>query len=243
MSNPDFIGEPPITLTAHQPNYLPWLGLFHKIHLANLYCVFDVAQYARKEFVNRNKIKTDTGSLWLSVPVHSKDHFQKRICDIEIVQSGWQQKHLRSISLAYAKAQYRDLYFDQLEAILLKNHRFLADLNIDILRACLNWLGIEIKIVRASDYSFQGHKSDLVLDMCVQLGACDYIFGAQGQTYADVAAFEQAGIRVYFQDYKHPVYKQCHGEFTPYLSVLDLLMNEGPNSREILLQHNRVVGE
>lgn len=225
-------------LTAHQPNYIPWLGLFHKISLAKKYCIFDIPQYPRKEFCNRNKIKTSSGSLWLSVPVESKDHFNKRICDIRIVEDGWRPRHLRSLELAYSKAPYRDQYLSEFEALLAKRHELLADLNSEILTMCLKWLDLDVEIVRASDYQFQGHNSSLVLDMCVQLGASDYIFGQQGRTYAQVAEFNQAGVNVWFQAYHHPTYSQCHGKFEPYLSVLDLLFNEGPNSKAILLSNN-----
>jgi hypothetical protein len=99
-------------------------------------------------------------------------------------------------------------------------------------------LAIETPIVKASDYSFQGAKSDLVLNMCRQLNADVYVFGAQGRDYADVAKFRARGVVPYFQDYRHPVYRQLYGEFLPYMSVIDLLFNEGPRSREILLSGN-----
>lgn len=226
-------------LTAHQPVYLPWLGLLHKIHLADLYCVFDIAQYQTKDYNNRNKIKTHSGEIWLSVPVQSKNHFSKRICDIRIINNGWNKKHFTSIALAYGKAEYYKDYIGALESILLgKTYEFLTELNFELLKFLLDSFGISVPVVRASDYDFTGYKSDLVLDMCAKLEAKKYIFGAQGNNYADVESFRDKGVEVYFQDYAHPVYRQLHGEFTPFMSAIDLLFNEGPKSKNVMMSGN-----
>ncbi len=226
-------------LTAHQPVYLPWLGLFHKIFLAEQFCLFDIAQYQKRDYNNRNKIKTPNGSIWLSVPVESKNHFEKKLCDIKIVNNGWNRKHFKSISLAYQKSPYFKQYIEGVEALLIsKQYTYLSDLNLEMLQFFLDCLDIRIPIVKASDYDFQGYKSDLVLDMCVKLGASHYIFGAQGKDYAKVEDYQAQGISVLFQDYQHPSYSQLHGEFVPYMSIVDLLFNEGPRSKDILIQGN-----
>lgn len=225
-------------LTAHQPVYLPWLGLFHKIALADEFCVFDVAQYQTKDFNNRNKIKTNAGPIWLTVPVESKDHFNKRIADVKIIRNGWERKHLKSISLAYGKAPYFAQYFPELEALLNTPFDLLTSLNTEMLRLLLRQLGIAREVVFATDYELEGVKSDLVLDMCLKLGASDYIFGSQGRNYAEVERFLDRGVTPHFQEYQHPVYSQLHGAFEPYMSVIDLLYNEGPRSLEILMSGN-----
>lgn len=225
-------------LTAHQPVYLPWLGLFHKIYLSELFCLFDIAQYQTKDYNNRNKIKTNQGDLWLTVPVESKDHFSKKVCDIKIINNGWNKKHFKSITLAYKKAPFFDRYIDGLDRIINKRYDYLTDLNLDLLRFMLDCFQIEVPIVKATDYDFTGTKSDLVLDMCIKLGADKYIFGSLGKDYADAASFASQGIEIFFQDYQHPVYSQLHGEFIPYMSAIDLLFNEGPGSKDILLSNN-----
>ena len=228
-----------MTLTAHQPVYIPWLGLFHKIFLAEKFCIFDIAQYQVKDYNNRNYIKTHQGEIWLSVPVESKNHFQKKICDIKIIENGWRKKHMKSIELAYKKASYYNDYIEGLEQILIgKNQAFLTDLNTDILKFMLEAFEINIPMVKASDFDFTGTKSDLVLDMCVKLEANKYIFGNQGRNYADIDAFQKNNISTYFQEYNHPIYKQLHGSFLPNMSALDLLFKEGPKSKEIILSGN-----
>lgn len=219
-------------LTAHQPPFLPWLGFFAKVAQADLFCYFDAVQYERRGWTNRNYIKTQAGPLMLSVPVESKAHFDKRICDVEIVSGNWTRKHMRSIELAYRKAPFFEQHFAGVGAILdmYSEGGLLAELNMDLCRYFFRALGMQVRTVKASDYDFQGEKSALVLDMCRKLGAGRYIFGALGADYADHAAFAGAGVEVEFQAYEHPVYAQLHGQFEPKMAVLDLLMNCGPYS-------------
>ena len=228
----------PIILTAHQPVYLPWLGLFHKIALADVFCLFDIVQYQRKDFNNRNKIKTSVDSIWLTVPVKSSGRLNSIITDIEIINDGWHKKHLKSIELNYKKTPYFDQYYYDLKKILDTSYQYLVDLNFDILVYLLNALNIDTKTVKASDYLFKGAKSELVLDMCIQLNADIYIFGENGKDYANIDTFISAGVSPYFQSYNHPVYNQIKGKFMPYMSVFDLLFNEGQNSKNILMLDN-----
>jgi len=228
-----------VILTAHQPVYLPWLGLFHKIALSDLFCYFDIVQYQRKDYNNRNKIKTSNGELWLSVPVESKNHLNKNVSKILIVQDNWVKKHLKSIDLNYKKTPFFKDYFPELQSILINESKnSLGHLNLKLLEYFMECLSIDTPIVKAGDYSFDGIGSDLVLDMCVRLGADSYIFGEQGKNYADVKAFKEAEIVVEFQNYIHPVYRQMGRDFLPYMSIIDLLFNEGGKSYDILMSNN-----
>jgi len=212
------------------------LGLFHKIESADLFCYFDIVQYQRKDYNNRNKIKTKNGELWLSVPVESKNHLEKNVSDILIVQDGWVEKHIKSIELNYKKTLFFNLYFPRLRDILINDSKkTLGQLNLKLLEYFLECLGINTPIVKASDYEFTGKGSALVLDMCVKLNADKYIFGEQGKNYANMKSFIDAGIEVEFQNYKHPSYKQVGRDFKSYMSIIDLLFNEGDNSLDILM--------
>lgn len=226
-------------LTAHQPVYIPWLGLFHKIALAEEYCIFDIAQYQKKDFNNRNKIKTQNGPLWLTVPVESKNHFEKSLKDIKIINNGWNRKHFKSIDLAYRKAPFYSLYIDEIEDLLInRQYDFLVDLNRVVLDFCLKALSLSPPIWTASDFQFRGVKSDLVLDMCRHLGASEYVFGKLGEDYANVQDFTSCGVKPFFQQYQHPEYPQLHGQFEPYMSVIDLLFNVGPESLAVIMSGN-----
>ncbi|MCA9460001.1 MAG: WbqC family protein, partial [Nanoarchaeota archaeon] len=226
-------------LTAHQPVYLPWLGLFHKIYLAEKYCIFDGVQYQTRDFNNRNKIKTRDGVIWLTVPVESKNHFSKKISEIKIIKSDWNRKHFKSIFLAYKKAKFFDKYITDLEYFYMKKeYNYLVDICSDMLIYFLEKLNISRNIDFASKHIFEGEKSELVLNMCQQLGADSYIFGAQGKNYAEIEKFKSKNISIYFQNYLHPIYSQLFGEFQPNLSIIDLLFNHGDESLDILLSGN-----
>lgn len=231
-------------LTAHQPVYLPWLGLFHKISMADMFCFFDIAQYQKKDFNNRNKIRDKNQDFWLSVPVKSANHFSKTVGNIEIIQDGWQSNHLKSITLSYKKTPFFNEYFPELEKIIINDSQdSLGNLNLSLLRYFMKCLNINTPVVLASDYNFQGRKSDLVLDMCLQLDADQYVFGKEGRNYADINKFSIHGVKVYFQEYNHPIYRQTSKNFMPYMSIIDLLFNKGPKSLDILMSDNSLKSE
>lgn len=226
-------------LTAHQPVYLPWLGFFHKIAASDAYCYFDNVQYLIKDWNNRNKIKTPSGEIWLTVPVLTDGYREKAIKDIEINNStNWKKKHWKSIYINYKKAPYFDHYADFFENVYKKDWRYLSDINEYMLKWFLNELGIKTKYYKASELNFVGRKSGLVLDMCKKLQSDAYIFGALGKDYADITSFKENNIKIYFQNFKHPIYNQLYGKFSPYMSIIDLLFNCGEKSLEIIMQGN-----
>tara|TARA_B100001079_G_C16279809_1_gene455989 strand:- start:49 stop:759 length:711 start_codon:yes stop_codon:yes gene_type:complete len=226
-------------LTAHQPVYLPWLGLFHKIALAETFVYFDQVQYLPKDWMNRNKIRTKSGSIWLTVPVLRKGYRDLKTSEIEINNSiDWQKKHLRSISLNYKKSPYFENYIPFFEDVYSRKWKFLGELNEYMLKWFLDELGIKVNFLNANDFKFQGEKSSLILNMCKELNASTYIFGMLGKDYADVQEFEKNDIGLIFQNYNHPKYSQLYREFISHMSIIDLLFNHGPKSLEIILSNN-----
>lgn len=226
-------------LTAHQPLYLPWLGLFHKIALSDVFCLFDDSQYDDNDFQNRNRIKGPNGPMWLTVPVQAQNHYQLKITDVEIVDRAvWRRKHWKSLLFAYHRAPYFAQYADFFEETYQREWRRLVDLNVHLLRFLLGALGLPADFPRTSELGLTARKSEAIIEMCCKLGATTYIFGEQGRHYADVAAFEAANIRVVFQDYRHPTYPQQFGEFVSHMSVVDLLFNSGPHSLDAILFGN-----
>jgi len=209
-------------LTAHQPVYLPWCGLFHKIAQADTFCLFDMVQYLPKDWNNRNKIKNN---IWLTVPVKKKGHRDKPVREIEIdYNTPWIRKHLKSLYYNYHKAPFYDRYIESIEMFLKCEWKYLTELNEVMLRWFIDMLNIDVNFVKASNYEFEGKKNDLVLDMCKKLGATKYIFGEQGHAYADVGSFKDNDIELEFQHYtgKHR------------LSIVDVLFNYGDKSMEII---------
>jgi len=226
-------------LSVHQPTYLPWLGLFHKIAVSDLFLIYDDVPYSRSMWYNRNKILGANGPILISVPVTFRKSQQTIHRDVAIDNSKpWRKKHWRSIEQAYGSLPFFGDYADDLRTVYEAEWERLADLNERLLRLLLGFLRIDTPVRRASSYSFVGAKSDRLVDICLKLGADAHLFGALGKDYADTEAFREKGIAALFQDYRHPTYEQRKAPFVSHLSVIDLLFRRGAASREIILSNN-----
>ena len=234
-------------VSGHQAVYLPWLGLFHKLSLCDTFVYMDTVQYLENDWNNRNKIKTPQGWMWLTVPVDRKASKGKMLDEIVIKghdkpedKNFWQKLHWQSIESNYRKAKYFNNYADELQK-LYTDQVWLNLIDICWAQFLLfsRWLELSNKhIVRMSEVEFEGNKDKLVLDHCKKLGANNVVFGTHGKDYVRLEIFKAAGIGVYFQDYKHPSYPQRFGDFELGMSIIDLFFNCGPDSKEILLNHN-----
>jgi hypothetical protein len=225
-------------VSAHQPAYLPWLGLLHKAALADTFVLVDTVQFERDSFINRNKLRSPEGWRWLTVPVLTKGHMQSRMNELRIAPRGWARKHWTSFQMFYGRTPFFGKHAAFLEDLYAQPWERLVDLCEHILRYLFQAFEIDARLVRASTLSISGTKSDLILDICGKTGASTFVFGALGRAYAQINTFHAAGIRVVFQDYHHPTYRQAYRGFEPGMNAFDLLMNEGPRSRDILLQGN-----
>lgn len=230
------VAAAPRVVTAHQPTYLPWLGLFHKIALSDAFVIFDDVLYDDRDVVNRNRIRGPGGALWLTVPVLAAPDL--RIADARIRSDlPWRRKHHRSILHAYGEAPHADRYLPFFEELYRRDWERLAELD----RLCLDFflaeLGIRVEILELSAMAIRKKKSDLVLEVCQRTGADLFVFGASGRDYAETEAFHRAGVAVEFQDYRHPEYDQG-APFVSHLSLVDLLFHCGPASREVLMADN-----
>lgn len=233
-------------ISGHQPVYLPWLGLFHKISLSDSFVIMDDAQYLIQDWNNRNKIKGSNGEFWLTIPVSLKNSKTKKIMDIKINSEGeisskkhWQIKHWLSIYNCYAKSKYWDMYAGYFENIYTqKKWEWLVDINMQMMLYFFDILDFKPEFIVSSEYKFEGYKSDLVLDHCIKLNGELCVLGTHGRNYIDENSFIEKGISIYYQSYIHPTYNQRFGSFVPNMSVIDLLFNEGPNSKNIILSGN-----
>ena len=228
-------------LTAHQPVYLPWLGLFHKIILADTFVSFNQVQYLPKDWNNRNKIKTDNGWIWMTVPVLKSGYREKTIAEIKINNdTRGNIKHWRTINQFYGKAPYFKKYKNFFHDVYLNNEwEYLIDINEYMLKWFLEEMSINIKFIDAKELNLSGKKSELVLNMCKKLKATTYIFGIQGAEYANLDSFKENDVNLIFQDYEHPEYQQLFSKFLPNLSIIDLLFNHGLDSKNIIMSTDK----
>jgi hypothetical protein len=220
-----------------QPAYLPWLGYFDRVARSDLHIVLDsvpLGHANKQNFTCRNRVRTATGPVWLTVPVQ-RQHADQRIADVLVAMDhGWMRKHWETVRHAYRRAPHWARYADFLEAFYATPRTHL----VDVLDTSTTWLretlAITTPIVRASTLNVPGTKAELILQLCLAVGATTYLSGPFGRDYLDPRAFEAAGIALAYHDYVHPRYPQRDAAFEPYLSVLDLLCHCGPDSLDIL---------
>jgi len=228
-------------VAAHQPNFLPWLGFFDKMKRADLFVVVDHVQFERHNFQNRTRIKTAAGPIWLTVPVVQRSR-DERIVDKTVDNSKggahrWSRKMAMTLRSVYASAPHSGLYLDALIALLERDWERLTDLNIALIEFCRGALGITTPMVRSSGLDIPGMKSEMVLNLCKKVGADVYLSGTGGcKDYLDTEMMAREGVRVAWQEFSHPNYKQFPrgAGFVERLSAIDLLFNCGESSRTML---------
>lgn len=226
-----------MNVCIHQPNYLPYIGFFNKIKNTEFYVLFDVAQYEKNNFHNRNQIRTENGSMYLTIPILSKDCYLKRICDVELPPDNkWREKHWKSIEANYAKSDYFDSYKDPLKKIYQTNFTKLVDLNEEIIRFLINEFGLESTVVRSTDLGLDENlkSTDLLINILKELNATSYLSGPSGKNYLLESTFEKEGIKLEYQNFIHPEYRQRFNGFLKNMAAIDLLFNIGEKSKEIL---------
>jgi len=222
-------------VTIHQPEHMPWLGFFDKLRQADTFVILDNVQFRKNYFQNRNKIRTQQGWIWLTVPVLAKGKSSQLIQDAQINNAvNWQSTLWKSIFYAYNKASFFEKYGNFLKQIYDKQWTYLADLNEEIIRHVINELGIKVKIVMASTLEVTGGGTDLLLEICQKLNADTYLSGISGKDYLEESRFTEQGIKVIYQEFYHPIYKQVYEPFIPCMSIIDLLFNHGDKSLDIL---------
>ena len=219
-----------------QPGYLPWLGFFEQMYRSDVFVIYDDVQYDKEGWRNRNRIKTANGIQWLSVPVLFKLSEAPLITKIKIDNKvNWRKKHLTSIRQNYAKSKYFNDYIGFFDDAYGRDWEYLIDLDMFFIRGLAACIGIGDKqIVCSSGLPVDGDRIDRLIDLCRFFGADVFYEGVAGKNYIEEDLFRDQGIRVEYQDYKHPVYRQLYGKFIPYLSVVDLLFNHGKESLSII---------
>ena len=228
----------PKSIAIMQPTFLPWIGYFSLIDCVDEFVFFDHVQFEKRSWQQRNKIRTPNQEMWLSVPISSKGKQSQAIKDAEILYDGKKspfKKIMGSIEANYKKAPYYKDYGEELNVFFQGQPKFISDLNQDVIRWMCGKLAVATPIVRSSDLDVIGTKADLLVDVCQARKAMRYVSTPGSKVYLDESdAFELSGISLSYHEYVHPSYSQIHGEFVPFMSVLDLLFNEGPASGEIM---------
>jgi len=231
-------------VSIHQPNYLPWLGYFSKIKQSDLFILFDDVQFPRgkKHFGHRNRIKTNfNASKWLTVPIQNKSDMVS-FNDTDINYSlDWNKEHLRLIEIFYKEAPHFNKYFTDISELLLKEYANLTELSKKLIVYFMKELKINTEVKLSSDFGGVGLTgSDKIFNILEKVRSyaytVEYISGSGegSRRYIEEGEFKKRRINLHWQEYEHPVYNQLFNGFMPYLSVIDLLFNEGKESYKLI---------
>jgi hypothetical protein len=219
-----------------QSNYIPWKGYFDGLALVDEFVIYDDMQYTKRDWRNRNLIKTPQGLKWLTIPVEVKGKYFQKINEALVSDKNWTTNHLNQIKQNYKTAPCFKEVFPWLEDVYLKcNFDKLTEINQYFIEAINNYLNIKVTILRSEQFVLAEDRSERLLNICLERNATDYYSGPAAKAYMNEELFHQKGVRIHYFDYSnYPTYHQLHGNFEHGVSIIDLLLNEGKNSCHFL---------
>lgn len=228
------VAQPARTCVILQPGYLPWLGFFEQLYRADEFVYLDDVQYDKHGWRNRNRVKAADGPQWLTVPVRVAGPTLILDARIDETQRRWAPRHLAALQTLYGPTEYFRWLFPTLEEVLLAGWERICDLNIALVDSLCQKLGLRRSMRRSSELRVRAERCERLIEICRRVNCDGYYSGAAAQDYLDPAQFAAAGIRVEFQEYRHPRYPQRFEPFVSHLSIVDLMFNCGPSSLEVL---------
>jgi hypothetical protein len=216
-----------------QSNYIPWKGYFDIINMADEFVIYDEAQFTRRDWRNRNLIKTKNGLKWLTIPVEVKGRYHQKICETRISDKKWALRHWQVIKHNYSSAPYFGVYEDLFEQAYQQSSsfEFLSDVNKLFINLINSILGINTLITNTTKYQLEGNRNKKLISVCKQAGANVYISGPSAKDYIDERLFSEANVSIFWVDYTgYPEYNQKYPPFQHSLSIIDVIFNCGSDS-------------
>jgi hypothetical protein len=219
-----------------QSCYIPWKGYFDLINLVDEFILYDDRQYTRRDWRNRNRIKTPQGSQWLTIPVEVKGRYTQRIDETRISDPGWAELHWKTLTQNYSQAPFFDEYRDRFETLYRRaDDPRLSAVNRAFLEDLCAILGIETPLSWSTDYEATGDKTERLVSLCRAAGATSYVSGPSARDYIDTSLFSEAGVELDYMDYSgYPEYRQLYPPFDHAVTVLDLIFNTGPEAPRLM---------
>lgn len=217
-----------------QPNYIPWKGYFDIINMVDEFVIYDDVQYTKNDWRNRNKIKTNTGVIWVTIPV--KHSISQKIYDVTVLNKNWRKKHWSTISQNYSKSTYFKYYKIIFEELYLNSEeKYLTSINLEFILKINEILGILTNISCSHDYNLTEGRIERLIDLVKKVNGKEYISGPAAKNYINEKMFNENGIKLSWMDYNnYPLYNQLFPPFEHGVSILDLIFNEGPNAIKFL---------
>jgi hypothetical protein len=218
-----------------QSNYIPWKGYFDLIRSADEFILYDEVQYTKNDWRNRNQIKSQDGLHWLTIPVVQKS-LQQTINETVVVDDKWRKKHFETIRQFYKKACFFREEIDFIEDLYARcNYKLLSEINYFFIQNIADKLGIKTKLTWSNEYNVSGGKTERLVNLVKAANGTHYTTGPAASAYLDTKLFLNEGIDVLWADYsRYPEYNQLYPPFINNVSILDVILNNGPKSIEFL---------
>jgi hypothetical protein len=219
-----------------QSNYIPWKGYFDSIRQVDVFVVYDDMQYTKRDWRNRNLIKTPKGLKWLTIPVEVKGKYYQKIKDTKIADRYWNLSHWEVIKQNYKTAEHFKQVSDWLEPLYRNcNYEYLTDVNMHFINEICRFFNVQTEIKFSSEFILADEKTQRLVDICKELEITDYYSGPAAKAYIEIEKFTNDNINVHYWDYSnYPEYEQLYSPFEHGVTILDLLMIEGKDSIKFL---------
>jgi WbqC-like protein family len=216
-------------IVISQSMFFPWIGLLEQIRLAEIFVHYDDVQFSKGSFVNRVQLKTSKGVEWMTVPLQNL-HLGQKIEDVEVSAAGdWQERHFEMLRRSLEGTPYFSDAINMVREVYSRDHGNIGALARASMLALADYfsLGDSSKFSDVTKLQIYGSSTGRVLAVAKHFEADTYITGHGASRYLDHVEFERQGISVDYINYRCTPYPQLHGEFTPYVSALDLVANCG----------------
>ena len=222
------------TIAIHQPNYIPWLGYFYKIHQADIFVFHDDTQFSESGMHHYNYIKTPQGKFRLKIPVEKSTGMNiNQILTKD--KLGWKKKHLKTIEFNYKKARFFDEVYTDFAMMLEKDYENLAVMNQEIIILFCKKLGIDSNFQLSSKLNLSSTREEKIFDTCNKLNADIYFSGTGARAYQNEENFIKRGIQLKYSEFKPFQYFQLWDSFEPNVSIIDYLMLNGYDWNKVLV--------
>jgi len=225
-----------------QSNYIPWKGYFDALRIADDFVIYDDMQYTKRDWRNRNQIKTEQGLKWLSIPVEVSGKYFQKINETKVSDKNWNKDHLNQLKQHYTKASAYSSVISWIEDLYMNcNFELLTHINEYFLKNICNYLEIQTNIIRSENFALAKDRTERLVNICTKLSATDYYTGPAAKDYMNEQLFTDAGIKVLYFDYSgYQPYQQLYPPFEHGVSILDIIFNEGKDAMRYLKTFNHV---
>jgi WbqC-like protein family len=219
-----------------QSNYIPWKGFFDAINQVDEVIIYDEMQFTKRDWRNRNLIKTSQGLQWLTIPVETKNKYFQKIIDVKIADKNWTKNHWKSLQINYSKTKCFSSEKDFINQLYANSkYDFLHEINLHFIEEIKKYLKISTPIIPSVFINDALEKNERLIEICKKRNATNYFTGAAAKAYLNENLFSENNIKVHYFDFEnYPEYKQLFGNFHHHVSILDLIFNEGEKSTNFM---------